>query len=66
MFSDWKTVREEMMWATISSELNDVIRSESAKMDYIWRSNIIKMSGERKIVTEFEVELPTYPLWNQV
>ncbi|KAL0837412.1 hypothetical protein Bca101_089302 [Brassica carinata] len=30
-------------------------------MDYIRRSNIIKISGLRRIVTELEIELPTYP-----
>ena len=49
------------MWTTISSEHNDINRYELTKMDYIHRSNIIEMSGERMIVTELEVELPTYP-----
>ena len=56
----------KIMWATISSEHNDVIRYKSAKMDYIRRSNIIKISGGGRIVTELEIELPTYPLRDQV
>ena len=36
------------MWATISLEHNNIIRYESAKMDYIRRSNIIKISGKRR------------------
>ena len=54
------------MWATISSEHNDIIRPESSKMDYIRRLNIIEISGERRIVTELGVELPTYPSRDQV
>ena len=49
------------MWATISSEQNDVIRYESTKMDYIHMPNSIEISGQRKIVTELDIELPTYP-----
>ncbi|WZZ70259.1 hypothetical protein YC2023_081629 [Brassica napus] len=52
---------KKITWATISSEHNDIIRYELIKMDYIRRSNIIEISGKRRIVTELEVELPTYP-----
>ncbi|CAN7087607.1 unnamed protein product [Brassica oleracea var. botrytis] len=52
--------------AKISSEHNDVIRSESAKMDYIRRLNITEISGSRRIVTELRIELPTYPSRDQV
>ncbi|WZZ50672.1 hypothetical protein YC2023_050779 [Brassica napus] len=52
--------REEITLATISSEHNDIIRSESSKMYNIRRSNIIEISGEGRIVTELGIELPTY------
>ncbi|KAF3568772.1 hypothetical protein DY000_02019371 [Brassica cretica] len=64
-FSCLQALRK-ITWATISSEHNDVIRYESAKMDYIRRSNIIKISGGGRIVTELGIELHTYPLRDQV
>ncbi|WZZ31914.1 hypothetical protein YC2023_015315 [Brassica napus] len=57
---------EEITRATISSEHNDITRSESSKIDYIRMSNIIEISGERRIVTELGIELPTYPSRDQV
>ena len=50
----------------ISLEHNDIFRHESTRMDYIHRSNIIEISGLRRIVTELGIELPTYPSRDQV
>ena len=58
--------REEITWATISSEHKDIIRSESSKIDYIRRLNIIEISREGRIVTELGIELPMYPSRDQV
>ena len=69
-----KTIREEITWATISSEHNDIIRSESSKMNYIRRSiswTIFVGQYHRdiekgRIVTELGIELPTYPSRDQI
>ena len=54
-----KNREEKTPWMTISSEHNDTIGFDLSRMDYIRRSNIIKISGEIKIVTELGIELPT-------
>ena len=62
----YKNREEKTSWETISSEKNDRIGFELTRMDFILRSNNIEISEDRKIVTELGVELPTYPLRDQV
>ena len=61
-----KTNWEEITWAQTPRNNIDVIRFESTKMDYIRMLNSIEISGERGIVTELIIELPMYPLRDQV